>query len=164
MKLSNWNTNIERVLSWLNTTENDISGVESTIKSIIGLAGTSENEELLGAYWTSIRNIGGQFDDFPKARVGQTSNYPEEVLMSVESVMNHVSSVFASVFDDILQSVMLPRGMKSRHETNNAFGTYYASSAQRVLFMAYDDGRWDGTLSKKGVPNVALIEVEETTE
>jgi hypothetical protein len=164
MKMSNWNINIQRVLEWMQTTKNDITQEAVAINAILGLAEGVTDEDTLGTYWVSIRSIGGSVEDFPKARVGHAPSLPEEVYMNVDSVMNHISSVFASAFDEIVAQVILPRGQTARHETAADFGNAMADKAKGVLEKAYKAERWDGTLSESGVPTVALVEKEETTE
>ena len=164
MKMSNWNISIQRVLEWMQTTKNDITQEAVAINAILGLAEGVTDEDTLGTYWVSIRSIGGSVEDFPKARVGHAPSLPEEVYLNVDSVMNHISSVFASAFDEIVAQVILPRGQTGRHETAADFGNAMADKAKGVLEKAYKAERWDGTLSESGVPTVALVEKEETTE
>lgn len=165
MKLANWNINTQRVINWMQSTDNDIEQEATAINAILTLAGGVDDEVVLGTYWTSIRSIGGVHEDFPKARVGQPTNYPESVAMSVDSVRSHIHNVFVLAFDEVVAQVMLPRGQGSRYDAN-LFGEAMADKAQGVLEKAYKakPQRWDGELSESGVPSVALIEKEDTTE
>lgn len=164
MKMSNWNINIQRVLEWMNTTKNDITQEAVAINAILGLAEGVTDEDTLGTYWVSIRSIGGSVEDFPKARVGHAPSLPEEVYMNVDSVMNHIASVFASAFDEVVAQVVLPRGQTSRYEEAADFGDAMADKVKSLLEKAYKAGRWDGTLDDNGVPSVALVEKEEASE
>ena len=164
MKQANWNINIQRVAQWMESTDNDINQEATAIHAILNLADGVTDEAVLGTYWTSIRSIGGVHDDFPKARVGHASALPEGVAMNVDSVTNHIQNAFASVFDEVVMQVILPRGQTARYTDASMFGEAMADKAKSVLEKAYKAKRWDGELSESGVPSVALIEKEETTE
>jgi len=164
MKMSNWNINIGRVLKWMETTENDITKEAVAINAILTLAEGCTDEDALGTYWVSVRSIGGTHSDFPNARVGYPSSMPEDVALNVASVGSHIQTAFASIFDEVVAAVILPRGQGSRYDVAKAFGDAFADRAMSLMEKAYKAERWDGTLSESGVPSIALIEKEEPTE
>lgn len=156
MKLSNWNKNVARLMHWKETTQHDIKKTWKVIAANLALAEDETDEEVLGDLWASIRYAGKRYDDFPKARVGQFSTVDESVLLNVDSVSNHISVAFASVFDAVLNAVILPRGQHENYGSAENYGNRMAATVRSNMMDAYSSGRWDGTLDN-GVPTIALV-------
>ena len=152
MKKDNWVANTNRIKLWLDIEDRGDAG--DAITFTIGLGDKSKSEEMLTNYWTAIRNIGSEFDDFPKARVGQNDVLSIEERMSADSVHVNLVNAFATIGDsfkggeELILATILPHGRTGGvYDSMESFANVVADKAIRDLVDAKKEGRWNGEMN-----------------
>ena len=147
MKKDNWIANTNRVKAWLEVKERGEAG--DAIVFTIGLGDKSKSEEMLTNYWTAIRNIGSDFDDFPKARVGQNDVLDTQSRANADSVHANIMNVFATIGEDeLILATVLPHGRTGGvYDSMQSFAKVIADKAVRDLVTAYKEDRWKGKMN-----------------
>ena len=147
MKKDNWIANTNRVKAWLEVKERGEAG--DAILFTIGLGDKSKREEMLTNYWTAIRNIGSDFDDFPKARVGQNDVLDTQSRANADSVHANLMNVFATIGEDeLILTTVLPHGRTGGvYDSMQSFAKVMADKAVRDLVTAYKEKRWTGEMN-----------------
>lgn len=147
MKKENWVANTNRIKLWLDIEDRGDAG--DAITFTIGLGDKSNSEEMLTNYWTAIRNIGSEFDDFPKARVGQNDVLSIEERMNADSVHVNLMNVFATITEpELVLATILPHGRTGGvYDSMESFANVVADKAIRDLVDAKKEGRWNGEMN-----------------
>lgn len=144
MKNDNWIRNTNKVREWLEAEDRGQSG--EAISLSITLGDTCGDDDLRSTYWTAIRSIGAMFEDFPKAKPGN-SGLPTEIQVNVDSVETAVYNAFVTL-PEFLLKVILPHGRTGgAFETIEEMATHFSVVAVRNLTKGYKENRWDGTMN-----------------
>jgi hypothetical protein len=147
MKIENWNKNVAEVQAWLEL--EDRGDIGQAIGLSIMLGNNCDNDDLRSTYWTAIRSLGGQFEDFPKARRGRESSMPEQMDIDATSVKNAVVNAFVGISNpELILTVILPHGRTGgAYETIEDLAASFGKKAYDALVKANKEGRWDGTMN-----------------
>ena len=147
MKKENWITNTNRVLAWLEI--EDRGEAAELIQMSITLGNKSKSEEMLTNYWTAIRNIGSEFTDFPKARVGSNDILDTQSRVHADSVHQNLMNAFATIGEDeLILTTVLPHGRTGGvYDSMQSFAKVIADKAVRDLVIAYKEKRWTGKMN-----------------
>ncbi len=147
MKKDNWVANTNRIKLWLDMEDRGDAG--DAITFTIGLGDKSNSEEMLTNYWTAIRNIGSEFDDFPKARVGQNDVLDTQSRANADSVHMNIMNAFATIGEDeLILTTVLPHGRTGGvYDSMESFAKVVADKAVRDLVEAYKEERWTGEMN-----------------
>jgi hypothetical protein len=147
MKIENWNKNVAEVQAWLEL--EDRGDIGQAIGLSIMLGNNCDNDDLRSTYWTAIRSLGGQFEDFPKARRGRESSMPEQMDIDATSVKNAVVNAFVGISNpELILTVILPHGRTGgAYDTIEDLAASFGKKAYDALVKANKEGRWDGTMN-----------------
>ena len=147
MKIENWNKNVAEVEAWLEL--EDRGDIGQAISLSIMLGNNCNDDDLRSTYWTAIRSLGSQFEDFPKARRGRESSMPEQMDIDAITVKNAVVSAFVGISNpELILAVILPHGRTGgAYETIEDLAASYGKKAYDALVKASKEGRWDGTMN-----------------
>jgi len=163
MKEENWITNVNRVALWLEAEDRGQAG--QAISLSITLGNDCGSDEMRSTYWTAIRSIGGNYDDFPLARKGRESSLSPEMQMQIDGVVSAVETAFAAITDaELIATVIHPHGRTGGgYDSIADLAADYANKAKQNLVKAAKDNRWDGTMNGN-IPVMTPPPLKEKTE
>ena len=147
MKEENWITNVNRVALWLEAEDRGQAG--EAISLSITLGNECGSDEMRSTYWTAIRSIGGNYDDFPLARKGRESSLSPEMQMAIDGVVSAVETAFADITNaELITTVIHPHGRTGGgYDSIADLAADYAKKARKNLENAAKENRWDGTMN-----------------
>ena len=164
MKKENWILNTNKVQLWLESSDRGQAGEAISLSMTLG--NNCDSDDMRSTYWTAIRSIGGQFEDFPLARKGQPNSLPSDIQVAVDTVTSAVHSAFAGITNPELITTVIHTGLGRRggsYSSIEDFATYMSGQAEKSLVKAYKEKRWDGTMNGD-VPAMAAPALKEQKE
>ena len=163
MKEENWITNTNKVQIWLEKEDRGQAGEAISLSMTLG--NNCGSDEMRSTYWTAIRSIGGNYDDFPLARKGREPSIPAEIQVALDNVTSAVETAFAAITDaELITTVIHPHGRSGGgYDSIEQLAAEMAKKAGQNLLKGYKDGRWDGTMNGN-VPAMTAPPVKEKKE
>lgn len=157
MKQANWNINTAKVRAWAELQEP--SDAITAINLSISVGDNATTDEMRSVYWTAIRNLGGNLDGFPKARIGQNSPLDEAQQVVVANAETLLRSAFASIpteHHDIMLTLMVPHGRTGGvYENFEALVDSFVDAGHRYMVDSVKDERWNGKkVNKTNIPQI----------
>tara|TARA_R110000850_G_scaffold21286_1_gene62905 strand:- start:64 stop:582 length:519 start_codon:yes stop_codon:yes gene_type:complete len=136
------------VLEWLKV--NDAGALGPVIEATLQAGLTATTDEDRDKFWASVRSLCGTLPKSPIRR-GIQSSLTAEQMAAVDSVVNRITSAFASIGEeDLILDVFFPR---QRGESMGPYGDIEAfasdmgAKVKRSIKKAITDNRWDGLLT-----------------
>ena len=162
MKIENWNRNTTILRQFLDTVGD--CAQKTAVLMTIGIGDGCENEEMLGAYWAAVRNVGKGIEGFPSFSGRPRENLTPEMEGNLAIVAAIVESVFAEVpteTQEVLLKVIIPHGRKGgEYEDFDALVADQERKAVRVMTTAHKEKRWNMLDMDGNVPQITPTEVK----
>ena len=159
-----YNEKANEILTWLKA--NDAGALGPVIQATCEAGLTATTDEDRDKFWASIRSLCGTLPKSPIRRGIQSSLTAEQVA-AVDSVVNRIESVFASIGEeDLMLDVFFPRqrgDSMGPYGNIDAFASDMAAKVKRSIKKAITENRWDGLLNDNMLTGMVPPAPSETT-
>lgn len=167
MKKDNWNKNTGMVTLFLQEAGDKVpTAKRMVLENTIAVGDEENNDEILGMYWGTIRNMGKTIEGFPSFHGRPSEAYTPEQETNINTLANVVRSAFAAVSTEdqqILLKIWVPHG-----RTGGEYGSwndlvedlvrgrtdYMAKAIKSTPALP----SWDGLSMNNGVPDITPTE------
>jgi len=172
MKKENWNKNTQLVTLFLEEEGDSVPAAKRMVlENTIAVGNEEMDEEVLGMYWGTIRNMGKTIERFPSFYGRPSEAYTPEQEHNRNTLANVVRSVFAETpteTQEILLKIWVPHG-----RTGGEYGSWEDLVEDVVRGrMAYLDKAmgtkhplptWDGLSFNGNVPDITPTEANSAS-